>query len=250
MKPGTFLTLLIITVIFAGVNPIAAAPDREVVGLTGTKWDVFVLEFPLCRDACGGATITFYEEGEGIIEWNDPGVEGLPFSCRVKRMSLSGLLVFTLDEGGWGVAQMDTGIIMILSGAYHGRINYIIMGVPRTCAEEGELFSFVYSEYPQHCCRGLTEWHSGFDARISIDETCYETGLAKGAPVGRCINCGNEVCEGQESVCNCEQDCDSGINSDFGTIDEFCRSERWEEMIHVCEEQPGMEDLPLCALCE
>jgi hypothetical protein len=59
MKPGTFLTLLIITVIFAGVNPIAAAPDREVVGLTGTKWDVFVLEFPLCRDACGGATITF-----------------------------------------------------------------------------------------------------------------------------------------------------------------------------------------------
>jgi hypothetical protein len=79
---------MIITGIFLGMNPISAAIDREVVGLAGTKWDVFVLQFPLCRNECGGATITFYEEGEGIIEWNDPRVEGLPFNCRVKKTSL------------------------------------------------------------------------------------------------------------------------------------------------------------------
>ena len=85
MQHRTLLTLLVVTVIFVGITPIAAAIDREVVGLAGTKWDVFVLQFPLCRNACGRATITFYEEGEGLIEWNDPGVEGLPFSCRVKN---------------------------------------------------------------------------------------------------------------------------------------------------------------------
>lgn len=250
MKHRASPTLLIITLIFAGINPIAAAMDSAVVGLAGTKWDVFVLQFPLCRNECGRATITFYEKGEGLIEWNDPGVAGLPFSCGVKKMSSSGLLVFTPDVGGWGVAQMDTGIIMILAGAYQGRTNYIIMGVPRKCAEEGELFSFVYSEYPRHCCRGLTEWHSGFDARIAIGDTCYETGLVKGAPVGTCINCGNGICDGQKNVCNCEKDCSSGSNSDFGTIDEFCRSERWEEIAHVCEAQPEMAGLPLCDLCE
>ena len=250
MKHRAFLTLLMLSIIFPSLNPIAAAVHRKTVGLLGTTWDVFVLQFPLCRDACGGATVTFYEKGEGVIEWTDPVIAGLPFSCRVEKMSLSGLLMFTINEGGWGVAQMDTYIFMILYGAYRGRINYLIMGAPHKCAEEGELFSFVFAEYPKHCCRGLTEWHSGFDARIAIGDTCYETGLVKGAPVGRCLNCGNGACDSQENICNCDKDCSPGINSDFGTINEFCRSERWEEMVHVCEEQPGMENLPLCALCE
>ena len=250
MQNRALLTLLIITGIFAGMNPLSAAIGSELVDLAGTRWDVFVLQFPLCRNECGRATITFYEEGEGLIEWNNPGIEALSFHCRVKKISLRGLLVFTLDEGGWGMAQMDTGILMILSGAYQGRTNYTIMGIPKKCAEEGELFSFVYSEYPRHCCGGLTEWHSGFDARIAIGATCYETGLVKGAPVGTCINCGNGICDGQENVCNCEKDCTSGINSDFSTIDEFCRSERWEEMVLLCEEQPAMAGLPLCDLCE
>jgi len=250
MQHRTLLTVLIITEIFLGINPVSAAIESRVAGLAGTRWDVYVLQLPLCRNECGGATIIFDEEGGGLIEWNDPGVEGLPFNCRVKIISLSGILVFTLDNGGWGVAEVDTGIIMILFGAVQGRANYMIMGIPQKCAEEGEMFSFVYSEYPKHCCRGLTEWHSGFDARISIGATCYETGFVKGAPVGTCINCGNGTCDDQENVCNCASDCASGINADFSTTDEFCRSERWEEVVHLCEEQPGMDNLPLCALCE
>ena len=250
MKHRAFLTLLIFSISFPALHPIAAAVNREAVGLVGTSWDVFVLQFPFCRDACGGATVTFYEAGEGVIEWNNPDSEGLPFSCRLQKMSLSGSLIFTINEGGWGAAQMDTYIIMLLYGAYRDRINYIIMGVPHKCADEGELFSFVFPEYPKHCCMGLTEWHSGFDARIAIGDTCYETGRVKGAPVGTCLHCGNGVCGTQENICNCDKDCAPRINSDFGTIDEFCRSERWAEMVHACEDQPGMEDLPLCALCE
>ena len=250
MQHRALLTLLIITEVFAGINPISASVESEVPCLYGTKWDVFVLQLPLCRNECGGATIIFGEEGEGLIEWDDPGVEGLPFNCRIKKMSLGGLLVFTLDGSGWGVAHVDTGIMMLLSGAGTGRAHYVIMGVLKKCAEEGEMFSLVYSAYPKQCCGGLTEWHSGFDTRIAIGAACYETGFVKGAPVGTCINCGNGTCDDLENVCNCENDCASGINADFSTIDEFCRSERWEEMVHVCEEQPGMEDLPLCALCE
>ncbi|MCK5187952.1 MAG: hypothetical protein KAR43_12550, partial [Deltaproteobacteria bacterium] len=40
--------------------------------LAGTRWDVFVIQFPLCRNECGRATISFYNEDEAIITWDDP----------------------------------------------------------------------------------------------------------------------------------------------------------------------------------
>lgn len=44
----------------------------------------------------------------------------------------------------------------------------------KICAQEGEMYSKVYSEYPASCCEGLTEWASGFDSRIAVNGTCQE----------------------------------------------------------------------------
>jgi len=154
---------------------------------------------------------------------------------------------------GWGVAIIDRGIKIKMFSCGPGRygINYIMFGVPEECAEEGEMFSFVYSEYPDHCCDGLTEWDSGFDTRISIGGDCYETGFEAGAPVGTCINCGNGSCEDVEDICNCPEDCAGGLNSDYTTVDEFCSSEFWSNsMASACEELEGLEGLPICDLCE
>jgi hypothetical protein len=75
------------------------------------------------------------------------------------------------------------------------------------CAKEGEMFSPVYSQYPKHCCSGLTEWMSGMDSRIVQNGKCVETGLLKGSPIGICIKCGDGICSLNENICNCPQDC-------------------------------------------
>lgn len=120
---------------------------------------------------------------------------------------------------------------------------------PESCAKEGEQFSSVYKdEYPEHCCEGLTEWHSGFDTRISIADECYETGLLAGSPVGTCINCGNGICEDIENPCNCPEDCKGKNKSDFLSIGEFCQSEDWSQTFsEACEEI--IKDFPICELC-
>lgn len=76
------------------------------------------------------------------------------------------------------------------------------------CAKEGEMFSQVYEEYPNHCCEGLTEWYSGFDTRIVKNGKCVETGLLAGAPVGTCLKCGDGICGLNETLCNCPEDCE------------------------------------------
>ncbi len=118
-----------------------------------------------------------------------------------------------------------------------------------TCAKEGEQFSSVYkNEYPEYCCEGLTEWHSGFDTSISITDECYETGVPAGLPVGTCINCGNEICEDIEGVCNCLEDCKGKNKSDFFSIEEFCQSEDWNQTLSkACEET--IRSFPICELC-
>ena len=227
--------------------------------LTSTRWDVFVIQFPLCRNECGRATILFYNEDEAIITWDDPNIEGLPFSYS-EQVSVGNSIIFTINDihetfsmFGWGVAIINRGIKikMFSSGPGHYGVNYIIFGVPEECAEEEEMFSFVYSEYPDNCCDGLTEWDSGFDTRISIGGDCYETGFEAGAPVGTCINCGNGNCEEIEDICNCPGDCAGGINSDYATVDEFCSSEFWSNsMASACEELEELEELPICDLCK
>jgi len=115
---------------------------------------------------------------------------------------------------------------------------------PTGCADERERFSSVKDEYPEHCCEGLIEWNSGFDTRISIGDDCYNTMMASGYPVGTCINCGNEICEDIEDVCNCPNDC-SAENSRYVTIEDFCNS-GYEQ---YCDGLSEDFELELCDLC-
>ncbi len=118
------------------------------------------------------------------------------------------------------------------------------------CAAEGETFSSVYEDYPANCCSGLTEWQSGMDTRISIADLCYDTGREVGAPWGRCINCGNGVCEEKENPCNCLSDCLGENKSTFASVEEFCQSDDWKLSFSIsCDTLPYMEDYPICALC-
>ncbi len=95
-----------------------------------------------------------------------------------------------------------------------------------SCATEGKQFSSIYkNRYPEHCCAGLTEWQAGMDTRISIADKCYKTGMASGFPVGICINCGNGICERNETVCNCPQDCHDGEHSTYQTVESFCKDQ-------------------------
>ena len=86
------------------------------------------------------------------------------------------------------------------------------------------------------------------DTSISIADECYETGAMAGSPVGTCINCGNEICENIENVCNCPEDCIGKNKSNFSNIDEFCQSDPWDRTFSkVCENE--IEGFPLCELC-
>jgi hypothetical protein len=115
------------------------------------------------------------------------------------------------------------------------------------CAKEGEKFSKVYNdEYLEKCCSGLTEWNSGMDTRISIEDKCYETRLMSGNPIGICLNCGNNICEIKETPCNCPSDCIGKEKSDYLTKKSFCDSTYYS--ILVCNDSIN-EDLDICRLC-
>jgi len=127
-----------------------------------------------------------------------------------------------------------------------------IVPEPLSCAEDGEQFSAVYDEYPEHCCEGLKEWLAGMDKRFSIADECYETGIPSGLPVGICITCGDGICENHpnynENPCNCPEDCAGKGKSMFSSVEEFCNSNDWNISLSVaCEETIG--DFPICELC-
>jgi hypothetical protein len=118
------------------------------------------------------------------------------------------------------------------------------------CAGEGGQFSGVYTtQYPEHCCAGLTEWESGMDTRVSVAGECYETGLLGGSPVGTCISCGDGTCDpGLEDVCNCPGDCQGGRYSAYATADEFCADDTVISLFSAeCAE--NLQNLTICGLC-
>jgi len=113
------------------------------------------------------------------------------------------------------------------------------------CANEGELFSVVYDQYPDTCCGNLTEWDSGMDTSISVGTECYKTGLVAGSPVGTCINCGNGICEDIENVCNCPGDCPAGENADYINATVFCNSPMYTSLCIT----NTVANLAVCDLC-
>ncbi|RLG11754.1 hypothetical protein DRN73_04575 [Candidatus Pacearchaeota archaeon] len=136
------------------------------------------------------------------------------------------------------------GIVIVIAIAL-GIYLYTSSG-PSNCAQEGELFSNVFTDkYPEHCCEGLMDWHSGMDTSISIADTCYQTGLLSGWPVGTCLNCGNNICEDIETPCNCPEDCLGKGKSEYLTVEEFC-TDGYDE---YCENiEPINQEL--CNLCQ
>ena len=116
------------------------------------------------------------------------------------------------------------------------------------CAEEGEVFSAVFDELPDTCCEGLKEWSSGMDTGISIADECYETGLVAGSPVGVCIRCGDGICGNFENPCSCPEDCKGKDKSNFLSIEDFCKSDDWDQSISkACE--GTIKDFTICELC-
>lgn len=112
-----------------------------------------------------------------------------------------------------------------------------------SCASQGEKYSAVYKEYPEQCCGDLTEWGSGMDTRISVADTCYNTSLVAGSPIGTCLDCGNGVCDGKENPCNCANDCTGKSKSNYNTIESFCNSTSYTQNCG------NNETSDLCNLC-
>jgi len=108
--------------------------------------------------------------------------------------------------GGIASIQCCSGLTCQLEGNYPDASGKCAVNSSK-CAKEGEQFSKVYPEYPKQCCAGLTEWDSGMDTRKVVNNTCIQTDLVSGLPIGTCINCGNGICEQWESICNCPKDC-------------------------------------------
>lgn len=137
-------------------------------------------------------------------------------------------------------------IIALVGGFWVFCFYYLSPESPaQECANEGESYSTIFIEdYPEKCCEGLTEWEAGMDTSISVADVCYSTMGESGWPVGKCINCGNGICEDIENPCNCLEDCLGEGKSTYISIENFC-DEAYED---YCE---GMEemDLDLCSLC-
>jgi len=122
-------------------NPKQEDADNDGIGdmcdsdtsLAGTKWNVFVMQLPRGLNECGGALVSFHEEGYGDIRWDDSSIEGLPFSYYVHG-AFSNTLFFTVKDTvvGWGIASIDKGIMMVLFNCnlIYCRLNYVMVGVP------------------------------------------------------------------------------------------------------------------------
>ena len=130
MKRFSFAFILIIPLIF--IKPVSGEELAEGNGLQGTQWKVFVMQLPVCRNECGFALVSFNEEGYGDITWNSQSIEGLPFSYHVQENVNNSLFFYVNGIRGWGMASMDKGIFMVLSGCnpMSCRLNYIIVGIP------------------------------------------------------------------------------------------------------------------------
>jgi len=106
---------------------------------------------------------------------------------------------------------------LFLQSNYSGNLDYI-----SNCGKEGDLISSWDEETPDACCSGLEAFSSEMSTRLSIGSGCYETGLLKESLISICLRIGDEQCGEGEDICNSPEDCSSGENSDFESIEVFC----------------------------
>ena len=163
----------------------------------------------------------------------------------IKRSLFINNVLYTISENGIKLNDLSSSSLL--------EITDISFNV-KLCAKEGENYSAVYTnKYPSSCCDGLTEWESGMDTRISIEDNCYNTGLLSGSPIGTCIKCGDGICGENENPCNCSVDCIGKNKSDYLTIEDFCESDFWinlSDNYNNCENNSSMVNTELCKLCK
>ncbi len=115
----------------------SSAQLLEQATLAGTKWNVFILQFPMCWSECGGATVTF-DETQGTIIWNDTRVEGLPFPY-LEETFFNNIIPFTVYDAeetfaliGWGLGNLNKSLTLILYSCTQTdcMLNYLILGRP------------------------------------------------------------------------------------------------------------------------
>jgi hypothetical protein len=120
----------------------------------------------------------------------------------------------------------------------------------KDCASQGE--QYYNNSKPNHCCDGLTDVYTPADGYISVADKCYFTdnmGFIKG---GYCSDCGNGICEHDESICGCPDDCNGKGRSEYKTVQEFCNGywNTYETIRTRCEKWDSFKNNPICKLCQ
>ena len=133
MKKLNLIHVVVVCSVLLCIKPVSGERLSDGNGLQDTQWDVYVMQLPKCLNECGGALVSFNEEGSGDIKWDDPSIEGLPFSYAVRR-AFDTTLFFTVNDSmpGGGIASISKGILMVLFNCSLGYCgpHYVMVGVP------------------------------------------------------------------------------------------------------------------------
>jgi len=252
-KYGILSLFVLISVVFSGcVQPVVEDKEEYCGGMSLTEAKQIAI-----ASECGDRLIIDCLCPEGYVLEGDSCNPECYYSepkCLQPSISCEKIYICNEDTGTYWI-DLDiekegcNPACVINVETKEAEINWRCTGVLLSCASEGEAFSSVYEDYPDHCCEGLTEWHSGMDTSISIADECYQTGRLAGSPVGTCINCGNGICEDIENPCNCPDDCLGKNKSDFLSVEDFCQSEDWTQIFSEACQEGIIRDFPLCKLC-
>jgi hypothetical protein len=128
-------------------------------------------------------------------------------------------------------------ILIIFLGAYFYFFNNEIKV---KCASAGEFGNII------NCCNGLDKVE--IKMSVSVNDNCYENPISRVLNLAQmfvCLDCGNGICEEEESVCTCPEDCVEKGKSDYQTIEDFCNN----LLKYNCDENYA-KAMPLCQLCQ
>ena len=114
MKKLNLIHVVVVCSVLLCIKPVSGERLSDGNGLQDTQWDVYVMQLPKCLNECGGALVSFNEEGTGNIKWDDPSIEGLPFSYAVRR-AFDTTLFFAVNDSmaGVGRATINKGMMMV-----------------------------------------------------------------------------------------------------------------------------------------
>jgi hypothetical protein len=135
-----FVLLVTGLCLFVSARPVSSAGEPLQSGsIRGTGWDVVVIQAWNGSVSVKGATVEFSAteavQGTGLIEWDDPSIEGLPFTF-TEETSRGNATVFRILVDpfavavGKGIARSGAWIGMVIRAAEGRKLVYVILGVP------------------------------------------------------------------------------------------------------------------------